>query len=303
MITPIIELIATGSYAKKDHDILDKVITLIQQWGYRARYSPTLFGEHPLYANTDDYRLENLVQALYAEDSSIIWCLRGGSGTTRLIPFLETLAPPKHHKMLIGLSDVTALLLFLSQKWGWQPIHAPTAHYAALNKLTPDALDAVRQIIQGKTTEVHYEGLMPLNSAAKSSQVVEGLLTGGNLSLVEYSIGTSWQMDSRDRILFFEDINEPAYRIAERLEHLRQALLFHNAKGILFGDFFHEEADKYRPELVEFVLTEFSQKTEIPCFSGLPVGHRDFCRPLIVNGLAKLLTGSRGKLYNAFEID
>lgn len=288
----IIELIATGSGT--NYESLEKAKRLIESFGFVPRASPTIFGEHPLYSHTDQHRLQNLIEALYAEDSEIIWCLRGGSGTTRLLPHLEKREPPQKPKMVIGLSDVTALLLFLSQRWGWQVVHGYPAGY--VDKLMPEALEALIQLIQHKTKELSYGGLIPLNSLAKEKGVIQGLLTGGNMSLIQYSVGTPWEIKTEDRIFFFEDINEEAYRIAERLEHLKQAGKFKAVKAILFGDFLHQEKEKYRPDLIDFVLKDFANGIEVPCFSNLPVGHRDFCRPLVVNLEATLTTGPQGML-------
>jgi muramoyltetrapeptide carboxypeptidase len=294
-MSKIIDLIATGS--KKDHVALKGSQLFIEKMGYKPRISPTIFGEHPLYVNQDEIRLQNLVDALYAEDSDIIWCLRGGSGTTRLLPHLFKLDKPRKPKMLIGLSDVTALLLFLSQHWGWQVVHGPTAHYAGINYLTPDALDKIVGLIKGTLPELIYNGLIPLNASARVEQVIETNITGGNLSLLEYSIGTPWQVQSQDCILFLEDINEPPYRIAERLEHLKQAGIFQDVKAILFGDFSHKEPDKHKPELIDFVLSDFSQKMPMPCFKNLPVGHVQYCCPLLMNAPVTLTTGPVGSLY------
>jgi muramoyltetrapeptide carboxypeptidase len=298
-MSQIIDLIATGS--KKDHESLNKAAQFIKSIGFTPRASATIFGEHPLYVNSDEIRLRNLVNALSAEDSDIIWCLRGGCGTTRLIPHLSSLQQPRKPKIVIGLSDVTALLLFLSQQWGWQVVHGPTAHYAGHNYITPKALDMLVSLIKGELRELSYEDLMPLNPAAQQEQVIDGILTGGNLSLIEYSIATSWQIRSKDRILFFEDINEAAYRLAERLEHLHQAKIFDGVKAILFGDFSHEDKDKQDPQLIDFVLSDFAKKIPIPCFKNLPVGHVAHCCPLIINAPATLTTGSIGRLQQCLS--
>ena len=293
-MSKIIDLVATGS--KKDHISLKGAIQFIESIGYIPRVSTTIFGEHPLYVNQDEVRLQNLVDALYAEDSDIIWCLRGGSGTTRLIPPLFKLNKPSKPKKLIGLSDVTALLLFLSQQWGWPVIHGPTAHYAGTHFLTPDALEKIVGLIKGTLTELSYNGLVPLNERAHQNQIIEANITGGNLSLIEYSIGTSWQILSPDHILFLEDINEEAYRLAERLEHLQQAGIFREVRALLFGDFSHQDPAKNHPELIDFVLNDFATKINIPCFKNLPVGHVKYCCPLIMNEHVQLTTGQMGKL-------
>jgi muramoyltetrapeptide carboxypeptidase len=293
-VPKIIDLVATGS-GKDDHT-LKRATHFIETMGFMPRVSSTIFGSHPLYVNNDELRLQNLVSALYAEDSDIIWCLRGGCGTTRLLPYLNKLSPPHKPKMVIGFSDVTALLLFLSQEWGWQVVHGPTASYATANKLTLEALDTLVQLIQRKAPKLYYDKLTPLNPTAQQSHAIEGVLTGGNLSLIEYSLATFWQIKSQGRITFFEDINEQGYRLAERLEHLRQAEIFQGVKAILFGDFSHEEPDKYRPDLIDFVLNDFACKTNIPCFKNLPVGHVNFCRPLMINAPAILTTGAEGSL-------
>lgn len=294
-----IDLISTGS--TKDPESLQKVFRMIEGWGYVPRASKTIFGEHPLYANTDKVRLDNLVEALYAEDSDIVWCFGGGCGTTRLLPFLQALKPPSKPKMIIGLSDVTALLLFLSQKWGWQVVHAPVAIQLVTNRINAEAAEALTQLIQGQIGHLRYDALIPLNESAREPAVIQGLLTGGNMSLIQYSIGSAWQIETDNRILFFEDINEEAYRIAERLEHLKQAGIFQKAKAVLFGDFLHTQKEKYHPDLVDFVLKDFAELIKIPCFFNLPVGHRDFCRPLIMNRGAVLTTGQQGQLVQSIS--
>jgi len=152
------------------------------------------------------------------------------------------------------------------------------------------------QVIQGNRARLSYENLQPLNDSAQKEQTIEGLLTGGNMSLIQSSLSTPWHIQTNSRILFFEDINEAPYRIAERLEHLKQAGVFKEAQAILFGDLTHQDTAVNNPDLTEFVLKDFAQKLDIPCFQNLPVGHQEFCMPLIINAAATLKTGSMGTL-------
>ena len=239
----------------------------------------------PLHANLDKQRFLFLKNALLSPSKdTIIWSLRGGYGSARLINSLEKLKKPKTEKLFIGFSDITALHLFLSQKWQWKTIHGAGLADILNKDKDPNNFMEIAEIVSDKTSILRINNIKPLNDLAKKLKKTRGLLTGGNLSIVQSSIGTSWQINTTGKILFFEDINEPGYRIDKMLNHLKQVGIFKNVKGIIFGDFTDPE-DK----LIDMALERFALETKIPVFKTNQFGHGHTNYPLIYNSKAEII--------------
>lgn len=283
----IIDIISTGSSCPPEH--LDKACSFLKEKGFLPRASQLFFDDHPLYSCPDEQRFLNLKEALYADDSDLIWCLRGGCGTSRLLPKLLSLEPPKKKKILIGFSDVTALHFFLTQHWGWQTIHGPTLNSLALKKgQTASVILALDRLIQKDTAFIDLP-ITPLNEQARLQHPQNAPLMGGNLALIQRSIGTPWQLQTEGKILFFEDINEAPYRIAETLDHLKHGGVFQDVKAVLFGQFTHEDPKENHQKLLDYVLHDFAQQAPYPVFSNLAVGHTENNHPLQLNSPVTLI--------------
>lgn len=291
ILNKIIDIVATGS--GQDLELFQYVKTLLEQKGFAPRHSPTIFQDDPLYSAPDSVRLENFLGAVRGQNSNIIWSARGGCGTKRLLPQLELLPPPKNTKTLIGFSDVTALLIFVTQKWGWQSIHGPTLNYFSKDRLSPKIQDMMFSFCQGRKIQVVHDQLIPLNAHAEKIQALEAPVTGGNMSVLEYSIGTSWEIKTNGHLLFFEDIDEAPYRIAERLDHYHQAGLLKNIMGILFGDFSHQK-HPIDQGLLNHVLKEFAIKQDCPVYANFKSGHHENNLPVEIGGSALIQSSDKG---------
>ena len=281
----IIDIVATGS--KCDQNILEKAVVYLEKRGFTPRHVDVFFDDHPLYAAQDSVRMESLKQALYAEDSDFIWCLRGGCGTSRLIPHLLNLKEPNRKKTVIGFSDVTALHLFLTQNWGWSAIHGASLNFLVRNQSEPEIEAMMLDIVKDREVKIDLP-IRALNDTAKSTNFIEGNVTGGNLSLLQMSIGTKWQMDGTNKIIVIEDINLPPYRVAEILDHLLNAGVFNNAKAIIFGDFTCEDEKLNNDDLLEFLLNEFASGISTPVYAGLAIGHIANNHPIVLNKTAEI---------------
>lgn len=267
-----VEIIATSG--KASEACLKKASAYIETLGYQVHINPGLLGRDPIYANTKEARRENLRKALLNEESKLLWCLRGGSGATGLLPFLEKMPPPPKEKLVVGFSDVTCLHLFFHQKWSWKPLHAPTLNKMLESDFSQDSKDHLHSILKGKVAEFTLEGLNPLNKMAKQAGVLKAPLTGGNLSLIQSSLGTPWQIQTKGKILILEDVDEEVYRTLERLEHLSQANIFEGLKGLILGDFNFNKSE--RPETEKFYHEQFkifSNKLPFPVLRTKNIGH------------------------------
>ena len=260
-----VEIIAPASRCA-DHLIAD-ICDLLTSWQLTCTVSNDIFGDDLLCANSDSNRFHFLKDALLNPNSKAIICARGGYGSMRLIPELTQIAPVATPKLFIGMSDITALNIFLQQNWQW-----PTLHGAlALDKFSPESIAATKSILFGDVKQVTFKA-KPLNALAEKSKTISAIVTGGNLCVMQAGIGTAWQLNGRDKIILLEDIGERGYRVDRMLEHLTQANMFKHAKAIVFGDFI-EGNEPDGSSLVEPVLARFANACDIPVMQIAGVGH------------------------------
>ncbi len=269
-----VEIIAPASRCS-DAQLAD-LKELLLSWQLNPIVPNDIFGDDLLCANTDEMRFQSLKNALTNPETKAIICARGGYGCVRLIPELTKVSPPPTAKLFVGMSDITALNLYLQQEWQWPVLHGAPI----IDKFSPESIATVKSILLGEVEHVEFSGL-PLNIAAEKNHIIETSVTGGNLSLVQASIGTKWQLDGNNKIIFLEEVGERGYRVDRMLEHLRQADIFKKAKAILFGDFIGgKEPDG--SSLINPVLERFAKHCEIPVVKveGIGHGYTNFPLPL-----------------------
>lgn len=278
----IIDVIAPG-YGASPADI-PKAEAFIKRLGFTPRIPRNIFAPHLLHSQEDEYRLKHLYSALTATDSKAVWCFKGGYGTAKLIGSLAKKAKPKTSKALIGFSDITALHLFLNQEWEWPTLHGPVLWQAIHSKVNDASIQALSNALTKKKA-LDYK-LKPMNKAAAKASL-KGTVVGGNLALLQTSVGTNWQVDAKNGFLFIEEVDEAAYRIDRMLHHLMQAGLLKGVRAILFGDFTYKE--KFEEEIkIAKVLKTFAEGIAIPAYRLNNIGHAEDNFPLPMGSGAKI---------------
>jgi muramoyltetrapeptide carboxypeptidase len=294
----IIDIIAPAG--RFDASIVVNIQAFLQAKGWQARCSADLLGPHDFLANSDAQRFSQLAQALQSSDSDIIWCARGGHGTTRLISDLLALPSPPKVKLLVGFSDISALHLVLNQQWHWPSLHAPMARQVALGLSDERDVDALLKLWQEGVDHYVLHDLQPQNTAALSVTELTGVTVGTCLSLLQVSLATSWQVDALDKILLIEDINEPAYRLDRLLTHLSNAGIWQQARAIVLGDFIEYGAPLLEQQKLARVLREFSQAQTVPVFALTGFGHGLRNKPIPL-GLKATLRADAGRCSLYFK--
>lgn len=275
--------------------VLEKVKKMLQAWGLQCHIPKDIFGKDLHCANTEDKRFKQLQAALLSKKSKAIWCLRGGYGATKLIPMLEMIKSPQQAKIFIGFSDITALHIFLQEKWGWATIHGPSARQAAMKEVSMASIKNLKKIIFRETNSLTYGYLKPLNNAAKKNKLIKAPLTGGNLTLIQTSLATAWQINTKDKILLLEEVNERAYRIDRMLAHLDQAGIIRSAKAIILGDFTDGNEPNGKSH-IKATLKNFAANCQVPVLQMTGVGHGKTNHPIILGQLAQLHLGANSSL-------
>lgn len=298
----VIDVVAPG-YPSKPQEI-DGACDFLLKWGLVPRIPKNLIRPHFLHAHEDEERFSFLKSALESKDSQVIWCLRGGYGSNRLLPYLAKLKKPKTPKLVIGISDITSLHTFFIQKWGWSTLHGPLLDRLGRNLVSSRHEKELQALLFGKTHEIEFKKLKPLNAAARNIRFLRSKIVGGNLTVLQSSMGTPWQVDPRGKLLFLEDLGERGYRVDRMLEQFRQGGVFKGCHGILLGDFIGGEEPSTGKNNFAKVFKRWSEDLDIPLFQGIQAGHAATQRPVplntscvleVKNGQGQLLIQSGGR--------
>ena len=241
-------------------------IRVLEDLGLKCRVPPEVFEKKGFLAGTDRTRARVLRDLLLDPEIRAIFCTRGGSGSLRLLPLLGLDRLPGPPKILVGFSDLTALLLAVHHVAGWVPFHGPvvasfasadeatSAHLADLlfgRKVFPLSLD------QGHGVQVLVPGR------------AEGPLMGGNLTLLVHLIATPFRPNLEGAILFLEDAHEAPYRLDRMLTTLRLAGILDRLAGLVLGHF----EDCGPPDEVRRVLEMNLADFPGPVVAEFPIGH------------------------------
>jgi muramoyltetrapeptide carboxypeptidase len=190
----------------------------------------------------------------------------GGYGAVRMIPYLEPQIFESNPKAFVGYSDITALHLWLMRCARLRVFHGPTVDDLIPSVRDPTMTSLLAALTAPRpTTRIGRD----MARAAKPGRAI-GRLVGGNLSLVQQSIGTPYEIDVRDAILFLEETRDPMSVVDERLVHLRAAGLLSQVRGILFGQLSLDRSEE--DEFEDFVLDLVSD-LDVPVLMDFPAGH------------------------------
>lgn len=215
---------------------LEAAVESIEFMGLSPVVMDSCLLHHGYMAGTDAQRADDLNRAFADPDIHGVFCLRGGYGASRLLPLLDFGMIRHSCKTFIGYSDITALHTAISRLCGFVTFHGPMPNtdYRRLDSFTLDSLTAALfgpyERIELKNPE--HEDMIVMNSGT-----VEGILTGGNLSLLASTLGSPYEIDTKDRILFIEDVGERPYRLDRSLTALALAGKFRDCRGIILGTF------------------------------------------------------------------
>lgn len=255
---------------------LDNIKKTIENFGYKVKMGRTCYLSYKGYlAGTDEDRVKDI--EIMFEDKTIdaILCLKGGYGTPRILDKINYDIIKNNPKIFIGYSDITALHIAFNQICNLVTFHGIMA--ATVSNWDEFTYNSFMDILDMKENlELKNPEDEELYTLVKGS--ANGIIIGGNLSLIASTIGTSYEINVKDKILFIEEIGESIYKIDRMLTQLELAGKFNDCKGIIFGDF--EDCNKEREEdydLYDLLLNKI-KKYNKPCIYNLQSGH---CKPMI----------------------
>ena len=253
-------------------------IHLLKQWGFQVTLGRKGIGRKNYLAGTDRERAEEIMGLFSDPGIKAILCSRGGYGAMRILDFLDFKKIKDDPKLFMGFSDVTVLLMALWKKAGLMTFHGPMV--TTLPQLRPSSLIRVQATLMG-----HYQIQIPLDThRVIRPGSAQGVLIGGNLTLLTHLIGTAYEPVWDQAILFLEDCGEDPYRVDRLFAHLRLSGCLEKVSAILMGKI----TGSNKKDLPLSLLKEILSDSNIPIWAGLPIGHGSRNIPLPVGAPAFL---------------
>ena len=267
---PTVRIIHPCGSLKGHEAALEEGMVLLERAGCTVRWNETLGKSEwrGIFAAPDDARYTEFLDALTEPEVDVVWCARGGSGGNRIVDRLVQSCRDLAPRPVVGFSDVSAFLNPLWDYLGWTTFHGPVV--TSLGRAHPITdLDAVLTVLQSESGRIKFD--------AQDGPVLNGVLRGGNLTVLAASVGTPYGPRPRaDSIWFFEDVGEAPYRLLRSLWQLKAAGCFEKASGVWLGDF-----DLSRDESDDFARS-IRDDLGLPVIGGAPAGHSGklACLPL-----------------------
>jgi muramoyltetrapeptide carboxypeptidase len=271
-------IVAPGSYISEEE--LQDSIKNLNQLGFETTYSEKILLQSGYFAGTDKDRAADLMEKFSDKSVKGIVCARGGYGCVRILPMLDYDVIRSNPKVLIGYSDITALLYGIYKKSGLISFHGPvgtsTFNDYSVNNFNKVLINPERTSLLQNSTSGDDENVYGVTSIVKVKG--KGRLVGGNLSIMVSLIGTEFDVDYSNKIIFIEEIGEEPYRIDRMLTQMIQTGKFNNAAGVMMGIFRKCEVKKESDltaksfTLME-VLKDRLSSLKMPVVYGMSFGH------------------------------
>ena len=255
-------------------------ICMLEDAGFRVRLGSAALKKSGYLAGTDRERLTDLHTMFRDPEIKAIIAARGGYGAGRLLSLLDPAIVLAHPKIFVGYSDITFLLNDFVQRAELVVFHGPVVD--GFHK-RPEAMAYLLAMLTGEHVRWHEAAQEVIQPGT-----AEGILVGGCLSVVVSTLGTPYAIETRDRLLFLEDVNEKPYRIDRMLTQLRHAGMLDGLAGVIFGEMVGCTAAEDERVTVRDVIADAFAHAPYPVAFGLPSGHG--------SGLLTLALGVRARL-------
>lgn len=268
---------------------LDDGITLAESWGLNVTLAENVGKKAYQFGGSDQERAKAFIDAWMNPEIRAIWCARGGYGTIRMLQNIHDLNLKTDPKWLVGFSDITALHSYLNNA-GLMSIHAQMPF--AIGNKSEETKNSICDALFGRSKPI-VKAPHHLDQIGET----EGVLTGGNLSVLYSLRGTHYDLDVSDKILLLEDLDELLYHVDRMAQNLRAGGWDKKIKGLVVGgmsDMWDKNPDDPFGANAEQIIHKALGRTDIPIAFGFPVGHLNDNRALRFGEKIKLSVNDNG---------
>jgi muramoyltetrapeptide carboxypeptidase len=242
---------------------LEADVHFLETKGFTVHVAPHVYDRQDYLAGNDEDRLLDLEAMFRNTEIKAVFCSRGGYGSMRLLDRIDYGLIRKNPKIIVGYSDITALLSGILKKAGLITFHGPLVR--GLSSLPESTWQNLMRMISSPGPV----SFAPLVGYPLSGGKTTGLLMGGNLSLICMLVGTPFMPNLSGCILFIEDRGEVLYRIDRMLTHLTLSKSLEGIRGVVAGHF----SGCGEPAAIDDLIKERFQPMGIPIAGGFPLGH------------------------------
>ena len=273
-------------------------IALAESWGLQVKLGAGIGRKHFQQAGTAEERAADLQTTLDDPTVRAIWCARGGYGTVHLLDHLDLSALRRDPKWIVGFSDITVLHNAL-HNMGIASLHAQMPFN--IGAKMEESRESLRSGLFGELSVVGCQAARTTDNQQPTTGnrpgTCEGILIGGNLSLLYALRGTPYDIDPRGKILFIEDLDELLYHVDRMVQNLRLAGWFKGLAGLVVGgmsDMRDKNPEDPFGKNAEQIIADAVGDTTYPVCYGFPAGHIDDNRALVLGEMAKLSVTADG---------
>ena len=251
---------------------MEPAIKLLQHWGLEVVIPQGLYAEDHQMAGTDSHRAALLQNLIDDNEIKAILCARGGYGTVRILDKLNLTVLEQHPKWIIGYSDVTALHSHIHTLLGMETLHATMPINSPLDATAVPypATDSLRQALFAGSCQYNLQCSTTLLRPGKA----EGVVVGGNLSVLYSIMGSPSDIDTAGKILFIEDLDEYLYHIDRMMMCLKRSGKLDNLSALIVGGMsdMHDNAIPFG-KTAEEIIWDAVKEYDYPVCMGMPFGH------------------------------
>jgi len=279
-----IAILAPAGVLIQREEIINQAKELVEGWGLNVIIGDHVFNQDNHFSGTDEERTSDFQKALDNPSIKAIWCARGGYGSGRILDKLDYTNFRVSPKWIIGYSDITAFHSHV-HNLGIQTIHAMMGTSLSFNpEETVQSIETFRKALFGE--ELSYN----INSSEfNRTGEAEGILVGGNLSILQNMLGSVSQLNTDGKILFIEEIGEYKYHIDRMLQGLKRAGYFNNCKGLIIGDISNIKKNTTPwGSSIEQLILDVVKEFDFPVLFNFPAGHETDNRALLFGKIIKM---------------
>lgn len=259
---------------KINYEELKPSIAFLKQCNLDVCIGKTIDSEEHQFAGNDELRIQDFQNAINDKNAKAIWCARGGYGSVRIIDKIDFSNYVRNPIPIIGYSDITVIHSHL-HNLGVKTIHATMP--VNIKDNSKESLKSLKDVLFEK--KLKYSIKSSKNNVLGKAK---GKLVGGNLSILYSLLGSSSSINTDNKILFIEDIDEYLYHIDRMLINLKRNGYFKNLAGLVVGSF-TKMNDNLIPfgKTVEEIVLDITQEYNFPILFNFPAGHTNDNRALI----------------------
>ncbi|WP_223443552.1 S66 peptidase family protein [Polaribacter litorisediminis] len=274
-----IAIVAPAGILKGRQATIQRAQKLAESWGLKVVLGKNLYNQNNHFSGTDQERCQDFQEALDNPNIKAIWSARGGYGSVRILDLLDFTTFKQNPKWVIGYSDITAFHNHI-HNLGFETLHAmmPTSLEEEPETIV-ETIASFKKVLFGE--EISYTIPSSTDNRTLASKEIHGQIIGGNLAILASMLGSESQLNTKNKILFIEEIGEYKYSIDRMLQSLKRAGYFTKVNAVLIGNMslIKKNSTAWGSSIEQLILEAIPEN--IPVLFHFPAGHEADNRALI----------------------